>query len=229
MQQRKSDTPSIIILDLDNTLIHSLEPKSENDPHDQPTIDYVKKKFHISPDFTVDGKSYSYAVYKRPYVDDFLKYATKTFDYVVIWSAGTKRYVELIVEKLFKMAKLPQPFMVLTRDDCKKTDEGCRKNMPILRRKLAKKGIQYDHNKILFIDDLPYKIKGLSQSRIYEIKSFDVDKDPHDRVFKSFKNEKCPKNKRRKISLENADSSSSELTVKCLPRERSPKKKGSAR
>jgi hypothetical protein len=213
--------PSIIILDLDNTLIHSLEPERGGSKNDQALIDSISRP----PDFTIDAKTYTYNVYKRPYVDDFLKYVTHKFDHVIVWSAGTDTYVKLIVKKLFDGARIKQPFMVLTRKDCDTTPEGSRKNMHTLKRRLAKLGMLYDHNQVLFIDDLPYKIKHLSKSRIYPIKSFDADKDLKDDVFKSFRNRGCDS-----LTVgRNVERKSSELVVKCLPQKRSRKEKKARR
>lgn len=212
--KRSKKSPSVLILDLDNTLIHSLEPPKGDHENDGGAIDYVKEKYDVDPDFIINSKTYNYFIYKRPYVDQFLKYVTKIFDYVIIWSAGTDMYVKLIVNKLFKSAHVKKPYMTLTRSDCEIAEGGgCRKNMKLLKRRFSHKGITYDPKHILFIDDLPYKIKNLPTNRIYSIKSFDVDKNPFDNVLKSFARGSVCKRK-------SSTSNTGDLIVKCLPKRR---------
>ena len=52
---------------------------------------------------------------KRPHVDDFIDHCFETFDMVIIWSAGTEKYVNKVVENLFYKRK---PHHVFHRDHC---------------------------------------------------------------------------------------------------------------
>lgn len=225
--------PSVLVLDLDNTLIHALEQykfgrkaSGEDDKvNEQKAIEKLAEK-GIKADFEIASGGDAFSVYKRPYVDSFLRYSFANFDYVIIWSAGTKVYVHRIVEKLFEKFKT-KPDMVLTREDCEKHidvdgSSTCKKNMCKIRRRLAKLGEQYDHNRVLFIDDLPYKIKSLPRDRIYEIKSFDVDIKHDDKEFLPFKNKKCKGGNKTK----NAETKESgQLDIKCLSKRRYGKKR----
>jgi hypothetical protein len=52
---------------------------------------------------------------KRPYLDEFLTFCEKYYKRIIVWSAGTKGYVEHVVAALFKNHR--KPYAVLTRDD----------------------------------------------------------------------------------------------------------------
>lgn len=87
----------IIILDLDETLVHTSNKKIEG-------LDY----------FTYTDE---YIIHKRPYLDVFIKKLI-TDDYYdfAVWSAGTYDYVHHIVNTIFP--KDIDLAFVLTRNDC---------------------------------------------------------------------------------------------------------------
>ncbi len=68
----------LLVLDLDETLVHARET----------ALDY-------DPDFTVG----SYFVYKRPGVDVFLLRCAELFD-LAIWSAGNEPYVRAVIDQI---------------------------------------------------------------------------------------------------------------------------------
>ena len=73
----------LLILDLDETLIHGTE-----------------RELGRSDDFRVD----EYFVYKRPYVDEFLDFTKEHFD-VAIWSSASEAYLAAVCARL-----IPQGF-----------------------------------------------------------------------------------------------------------------------
>lgn len=73
------DQRTLLVLDLDETLIHATE---------QP-LDRV-------PDFEV----YGYAVYRRPHLDSFLRACAGWYD-LAVWSSASDPYVEAIAERIF--------------------------------------------------------------------------------------------------------------------------------
>lgn len=85
----------LIVLDVDETLIHSSDKK---------TIHSVKLD---------DGDLY---LNPRPYLNRFLKYLFKNY-YVIIWSAGEKKYIDFFV-KTFITSLGYKPLLVLTRNNC---------------------------------------------------------------------------------------------------------------
>lgn len=88
----------IIVLDLDETLVHSVEnelPELENFQFEQ------------------------YFVHKRPYLDEFLAWILTNPDYeVYIWSAGTYDYVHHIVNTIVPPELRVGVVDILTRGDC---------------------------------------------------------------------------------------------------------------
>ncbi len=70
----------LLILDLDETLIHATEEKSEREA-----------------DFLVG----QYFVYKRPFLDEFLEFCFENFD-VAVWTTATKSYAGEILKTVLK-------------------------------------------------------------------------------------------------------------------------------
>ena len=76
---RQSQQRTLLILDLDETLIHATER-----PLDRPA------------DFSV----YGYHVYRRPYLDAFLAECARHFE-LAVWSSASDDYVRAAVETIF--------------------------------------------------------------------------------------------------------------------------------
>jgi len=127
----------LLILDLDETLVHSSTKL---------------KKFGIDYDFTFD----KYFVYKRPFLKQFLEYCLSNFQ-VAVWSSASEEYVNYIVSKIF-----PNPeklIFIWAKDKCTiKFSENEKysaffhgpyylKNL----RKIKRKG--YDLKKVIVIDN----------------------------------------------------------------------------
>jgi len=74
----------LLVLDLDETLIHARENRLEH-----------------AEDFTVGP----YFVYRRPHLDVFLQTAVEHFD-VAVWTASGEQYAEQVVERLFHPGSL---------------------------------------------------------------------------------------------------------------------------
>lgn len=70
---------TLLILDLDETLIYATET-----PLERPA------------DFQV----YDYHVYRRPHLEDFLRECARHFD-LAVWSSASDLYVQAVVEKIF--------------------------------------------------------------------------------------------------------------------------------
>ena len=132
-----------LVLDLDETLIHS----SEFPPHSN--VNFFKIKgtsdynYKITLDETIenDNKSNSIYVYKRPGLDDFLKYVSKTFE-IFIYTYAERFYAEPILNVIL-------PFLDedhrLYRDSCiKKKGKPVYKDLQMLNRKKTD---------LIFIDD----------------------------------------------------------------------------
>ena len=118
-------TNKCIILDLDETLVHS---------HGEGNINLLKELEIFSDPKHYDLRERSYkitmedVVHKkgtgdktemwgilRPHVRDFLIFCFNYFKVVIVWSAGRKKYVHTIVDSLFKDIK--RPHVIFTYDD----------------------------------------------------------------------------------------------------------------
>jgi len=122
----------LLILDLDETLLHA-----------SPT------KLATEPDFRYE----QYFVYKRPAVDDFLTEAAREFE-LAVWSSADDAYVREIVAKLAPAAAFA---FVWGRSRCiyrrnLETDTYCwEKQLQKLRRQ------GYSLNRMLIVDDTAEK------------------------------------------------------------------------
>lgn len=85
----------ILVLDLDETLIHSA---SVNSPYNS-----EKRALPIEPDFelqvVIEKDLVKFHVFKRPHVDEFLEIVSQWYD-VVIFTAGIDAYGEIITNRL---------------------------------------------------------------------------------------------------------------------------------
>ncbi|MBX3072862.1 HAD family hydrolase [Candidatus Obscuribacterales bacterium] len=133
----------LLVLDLDETLIHAREAE----------LDYA-------PDFRV----LNYSVYKRPGLDDFLVKCAAMFE-LAVWSAGENDYVRAIVEQI--VPKHIELQFVWSRERCtirRDFDTGGyypAKDLQKVRRRgrLLKR--------ILIIDDEPIKLRKNYGNAIY--------------------------------------------------------------
>jgi TFIIF-interacting CTD phosphatase-like protein len=114
----------IIVLDLDETLVHTMDNYESliklNILCDPSCYDIKKRTILLR---TVDcvykkgtGVIENMWSVKRPYLDVFLKFCFEYFDYVIVWSAGVRRYVRAIVENIFK--DIGTPHIVYSREKC---------------------------------------------------------------------------------------------------------------
>ncbi len=124
----------LLILDLDETLIYATEQALAR-PHD----------------FVVG----SYMVYKRPYVEEFIKFCVQHFK-VAVWTSSTRSYAEEIVEALFP-ENYPLEF-VFARDRCVRRFNPEYQDHYFIKdlRKVKSKG--YTLEQIIMLDDTPSKL-----------------------------------------------------------------------
>ena len=130
-----------IVLDLDETLLHSDEAPEALANFDRP------------PDYHVPNTSM--VGWLRPHLKAFLEYLFDNFD-VIVWTAGSKEYADVVVPAAFREHGLPMPRRILSADDCgsrlenvgwQRYEKGRYKPLP----KLWKRGLS--HKNTLIIDD----------------------------------------------------------------------------
>lgn len=117
-----------LIIDLDQTFIATQAPGADlkklgilTNPK------YYDLRFRIYTlnidDIEGPGYGSKYAMWGifRPGSKEFLTWAKSYFAIIAVWSAGTRHYVEIITDKLFK--DLPPPDLIFTRDDIESDPE----------------------------------------------------------------------------------------------------------
>ena len=125
---QKPLTDKCIVLDLDETLVHTHAEKetdtmelfySLNLFNNADYMDIRKRCYKITMDDVLHkrgegAKNEMWGVF-RPHVKEFLHFCFNYFKIVIVWSAGRKNYVEQIVDKLF--LGLRRPHIIYTFDD----------------------------------------------------------------------------------------------------------------
>jgi TFIIF-interacting CTD phosphatase-like protein len=123
----KALTNKCIVLDLDETLVHSNENIDElkrlGIMSDPALIDLRRRTYQITMDDVVYKKGTGVKTEMwgivRPHVREFLIACFSYFKCVIVWSAGKRKYVDAIVDYLFKDIK--RPHVVYSYDQCEKT------------------------------------------------------------------------------------------------------------
>lgn len=118
---KESVTDLAIVLDIDETCVHTFEtcPRKKIDSDRYYEFKLGKDKF---------------SGLLRPFIRDFLFFCFCYFKYVIVWSAGQKRYVHEICNILFD--GIPSPHLILSRDDCASHKEGYTKPLIKIRDKI---------------------------------------------------------------------------------------------
>ena len=120
-----------IVLDIDSTLVNTFEGTGivyeiiKNGDKDLNFITHQSYCFDVI-DPEADGTSepyYMWGLY-RPHLTEFILYCIENFKNVYIWSAGSKKYVDCMVEHIFPLLNYNPP-VVLNRKDtvCLEDDE----------------------------------------------------------------------------------------------------------
>lgn len=150
----KNDEKILLILDVDETLIHA-----------------TRQELSQAADFEI----FNYKVYKRPYLDEFLKAISNDF-LVAIWSSASDDYVEEIAKRI--IPNEVELEFVWGRSRCTyqrnlQIDEyGYYDDDPINHyhyikplKKVKRKGFNLE--RILVVDDSPHKSKDNYGNAIY--------------------------------------------------------------
>lgn len=156
---KNEDDKILLILDLDETLIHA-----------------TKDKCNFNPDFEV----FDYKVIKRPYLDEFISSCQKNFK-IAIWSSASDQYVNAIVSHIFS-EKVKLEFIwgrskatYKPMHDLENVGFTDHEDFHYIKRLKKVKPLGFDLKRTLIIDDTPHKsIKNYGNS-IY-IKEFYGDK-----------------------------------------------------
>ena len=150
----KNDEKILLILDVDETLIHATE-----------------KELNQKVDFRI----FDYNIYKRPFLDEFLKEVKSDF-LIAIWSSASDDYVEEITKRIIpKDIKLEFVWgrsrctyrRNLRIDEYGYYDDDVRNHYHYIKplKKVKRKG--FNLNRILIVDDTPHKSKDNFGNAIY--------------------------------------------------------------
>lgn len=120
-----------LVLDLDSTLIHSMHCmktlnslKLYSDSKSRPLREKIYF-FDLVDCVDIEGSGKfmkTWGIY-RPHVHCFLQFAYQYFEEIHIWSAGKKKYVDAIVNTLFKKDDDFYPDKIFSFNDCEFEDD----------------------------------------------------------------------------------------------------------
>lgn|SRR3990167_2244553 len=116
---QSSETDKCVVLDIDETCVHSFEDAMPSWLRDPEYKDILSNCYEIHPVDAVDdagtGNILPMWGIRRPHLTEFLVFCHKYFRHVLVWSAGAKHYVHEVVRAIF--TGLPSPTLIYTRDD----------------------------------------------------------------------------------------------------------------
>lgn len=126
--------PTLLVLDLDETLIHTDVDPLERDG-----------------DFTISLEAVEHHVYCRPHLSEFLTFAFATFSDVAIWTSATEDYAREIVQQILTTEQKPLFLWSRSRCACRFDHESQVSHWIKDIRKLRRWG--FSKARILFVDD----------------------------------------------------------------------------
>ena len=134
----------LLILDIDETLLHSVE---EPLPYE------------------CDFRAGDFYVYLRPHVRLFLASVSERYD-LACWSSASRNYLRMVVNEL--MAGLPiQPLFVWDRSRCTWRFDFNRQEHYYLKNLKKLKGKGFDLDRVLILEDEPIKVNRNYGNAIY--------------------------------------------------------------
>lgn len=157
-----------IILDLDETLLSTVDIKDKNDTKGVNDLDALQMK--------TEFKFYDFLITPRPYLQDFLKFLFTNFN-VSIWTAASKDYACYIVDNLITPAKSNRKLTCLFFDMHRNISEKIYNAPKKLELLWSHFNLYDDFNEknTIIIDDLQ-DVKKSQPSSTYQIPAFDVRK-----------------------------------------------------
>jgi len=150
-------SPLTIVLDLDSTLLFTLE-KNDMDRLDLTDLN-MEMVCSLNDTQYILFKDYPITLIRND-AYTFINFCLNYFDRVVVWSAGKRRYVHVLVSYLFR--GFDKPFRVLTADDVSD------KNSSNYYKDLSK---FFDLKRTIILDDTP-SIASKNKKNLLQIKKF---------------------------------------------------------
>ena len=148
-------TKFTLVLDLDSTLLFTWEEGHKFDGpatfRDPAYISLRQRFYRLELENLIgrgDGTKHSYWGITRPYLDEFLAFASDYFTNIVICTAGVEAYADAVSDILFR--DLPYPCAVFSRDDLETHNGLLRKPLRVL---IPRVGRGMDPTNTLVLDD----------------------------------------------------------------------------
>lgn len=153
-------TDKTVVLDIDQTLVCTYENTNtlekiynERNPDD---LDIIQRMYVFGK-----GDDYFCGLY-RPHLEPFIKFCFKYFQNVIVWSAGTRDYVNAVCKFIFKNTSKPR--LVWARDECEFPQGDTNSTKP-LSKVSEKMGIPIE--KMYLVDDMWYNHRPNADNGIY--------------------------------------------------------------
>ena len=177
IQPQQGPIPKTLILDLDETLVHSYENPSFVDSYRIYTDPTIYRKFHpigthqicysMFLDVKLSGSPHRIWGLTRPHLHEFIHFAGEYFTNIMVWSAGVGPYVEEIVKSIFLESGFPPPKIVWNRDHCSKYKDMYHKPIHELITDVARRDhLKMDPRWTLILDDKVHTFMGNPRSGI---------------------------------------------------------------
>uniref|UniRef100_A0A6C0JUU0 FCP1 homology domain-containing protein n=1 Tax=viral metagenome TaxID=1070528 RepID=A0A6C0JUU0_9ZZZZ len=139
----------VLVVDIDETLVHTFGDDSISDQDVRGLCQKIRDRLYkqvVQPEKLSSQPIIIYGLIRQG-AHDFIKWGQQTFDYFVVWSAGTRDYVEKMVQVLFSRGKAPD--LILTRDDLEGPISDYRKQLSVVKDILGLKNLE----QLVIIDD----------------------------------------------------------------------------
>ncbi len=143
-------TRKLLVLDLDETLVHSSAARLEREP---------------------EHRVFNYFVYERPGVRQFLQECFEQFR-VGIWTASTAPYAREILSRVTDISRFA---FIWSREHCSIATHPVTRRFDLLKDIGQLELAGYNPADIIFVDDLPHRLC-LSADNIIQVRPFTGDR-----------------------------------------------------
>ena len=156
--------PRTVVLDVDETLVHSWENPNFLNTLQVYTDPVMKEALYMGEENSVYSMILSDGVntnmcwgLKRPYLKEFINDVGRFYN-ILVWSAGSKDYVDSIIEQIVRESNIPYPRVVWTRDKCMTIGGNYHKPLQVLKNHLdtIPCAVEIDLDRTFMVDDKIY-------------------------------------------------------------------------
>jgi len=165
-------TNKTIVLDLDETLVHSSEEMQDTRYVNYKDPEVASRFYQMQLQNQYQTPMWGVT---RPHTKEFLNFCFDYFDNVIVWSAGLPAYVDSIVKHIFK--DVGEPDLVFARDRCVQApnSKNLCKPLTILTDERPDLFSVPDLSSVLIVDDRTYTFESCNPHNAIHIPSFSPD------------------------------------------------------